>query len=58
VRLVAQLLQQGLCDARLADARLAYDQDYGTVAGLCPLPAAHQQCDLFLATNQRRAGGA
>ena len=57
VRLLAQLLQQGLCDARLADSRLAYDQDDGTVAGLCPLPAARQQCDLFLATNQRRAGG-
>ena len=34
------------------------DQDDGTVAGLGPLPAPRQQCDLFLATNQRRAGGA
>ena len=55
--LVGHLLQQRLGDARLANARVACDQDDGAAARLCLLPAPPQQCDLFLATNQWRAGG-
>src|SRR5262245_35984072 len=57
VRLVAQLLQQSLGDARLADARLADDQDDRAVAGLCLLPTPRQQRNFLLAANQWRVGG-
>ena len=54
VRLARQLLAKGAQQPRLADARLARDQDHLAVAVLGPAPALQQHGQLVLTSDQRR----
>ena len=54
VRLARQLLTKGAQQPRLADARLARDQDHLAVAVLGPAPALQQHGQLVLTSDQRR----
>ena len=54
VRLAGQLLAKGAQQPRLADARLARDQDHLAVAVLGPAPALHEHGQLVLTSDQRR----
>src|ERR1700727_3294159 len=54
VRLARQLLAKGAQQPRLADARLARDQDHLAVAVLGPAPALHEHGELVLTSDQRR----
>ena len=54
VRLARQLLTKGVQQPRLANARLAGDQDHLTVAVLGPAPAIQQHGQLVLTTDQWR----
>src|SRR6185312_13912188 len=54
VRLSADMFQERRGQSRLAYPRLARQQYHLTCAGFCPRPAAQQQADLFLASNQIR----
>ena len=58
VRLAAQPLEQGLREPRLADARLARNQDDRALAALGLLPAPLQQRQLLVAADERRGGRA
>ena len=54
VRLIGQLLTEGVQQPRLADARLARNQDDLAVAVLGPAPALHEHGQLVLTSDQRR----
>src|SRR5215469_13403954 len=56
VWLAAEPLHNGLSDARFADAWLAREQHHAALSALCPVPAAQQQVDLFVAADERRLG--
>ena len=54
MRLVAEALAQRPDQARLADARLAREQDHLAIAVLGPTPPLQQDAELVLAPDQRR----
>src|SRR5580693_6497355 len=55
VRLAGDPFDQGLGEARLANARFARDQDDAALAGLRLLPAPSQQPQLLVAVDEWRA---
>jgi hypothetical protein len=58
VRLVTQLLYDGLSNARFADTRLARDQDNTAIAPLRLLPSPHEEVNLLVSTDERCGGRA